>query len=279
MNMALVIDANAVAVPASRSGRSRAASRPSSHRSTWARETRLGSPPMSVGRASRDRKPASLMAARLASRMRRLSQSQHQACGGRTGGDDETSQRLPPERLDSATSDATAAPGPPGRLPESCRACSPAASAATRPPVDQPWSTTWLLEAKLSDERRHEASVEIWRVARVDTERRCGPQSSPGGRQRPPGRAASGEERGRSTCSRCRSSGARAGEPVRRAARSKRDRADVVHGHAAHARRDAAQPCPLRRSDAPVVVPHGLTPSVTRVVAAQVKATMPQDGP
>ena len=222
MNMALVIDANAVAVPASRSGCSRAASRPSTHRSTWAGETRLGSPPTRLARP-RETAPASVIAVRLASRMRRPARRSDQACRGRAGCDDEASQGLPPERLDSRGDTPRQrrghqddSPNLVGHEPRGQRRH----QATHRPAVQH----HLVGEAELPDEGPPRSARPGPGVARGDTEPRCGRLSCPAGRPRPPARAVSGARRGRSTCSRCRSLGGPADAPARRAARAQRAR-------------------------------------------------------
>ena len=133
----------------------------------------------------------------------------------------------------------------------------PAASAATsatrRPAVQHDLA----FEAELPDEGRHEASVEVcaWpvpirstgvarnRPREVDGNHR--PELSQVRNEVDPHARAAGH-RGHQQVNRCVGSRSRSGL-----------RADIVHGHAAHARRHAAQPRPLLRPDAPVVVSHG----------------------
>ena len=254
MNMASMIDANAVAVPASRSGCSRAASRPSSHRSTCARETRPGSPPTRPARPP-EMAPASVIAVRLASRMRRpASRSRMRVAGGPA-----VTARRPSVCHASASAGDIRRHGSVGATrttPRVWSGISPAASAATRPPVDQPCSTTWPSRRSCADEGRHEACVEVcaWPAPiRITGVARDGPREVDGDHRPelsqvrnevdPHARAAG--HRGHQQVNRCISSSSRSGL-----------RADVVHGHAAHARRHAAQPRPLLGPDAPVVVSH-----------------------
>ena len=217
-------------------------------------ETRLGSPPIRSVRPL-EMAPASLIAVRLASRMRRpASRNTMRVVGGPAA-----TARRPSVCHPSASarmSGATAAPGPPRRLPESCRA-SPRGQRrhqATHRPAVQHYL---VLEAELPDEGRYEARVEVrpWPVSIRSTGVAC---------NRP--REVDGDHRAElpqvrnevihmlalpviGGTSRC--TGAPGG------AAENRIRADIMHVHAAHARRHAAQPRPLLRPDAPVVVSHG----------------------
>ena len=133
-------------------------------------------------------------------------------------------------------------------------------------------------EAELPDEGRHEASVEVraWPVPirstgvarnrpwEVDGNHR--PELSQVRNEVDPHACAAGH-RGHEQVNRCVGSRSRIGL-----------RADIVHRHAAHARRHAAQPRPLLRPDAPVVVSHGDPPAFPMVLQRMEAAITLSDG-